>query len=101
LRQDYQKFIDLDTEIIVIGPEDQNDFQAYWLKEKLPFIAIPDRQQNIIKLYGQQIKLLRFGRMPAQFINDKQGRVKYVHYGNSMSDIPSNDEILELIETTH
>ncbi len=97
MRQDYQRFVEKDTEIILVGPEDPHEFQAHWSEEKLPFIGIPDPEQNIIELYGQQVKLLKFGRMPAQFIIDKQGIVRYSHYSNSMSDIPSNDEILELI----
>jgi peroxiredoxin Q/BCP len=30
---------------------------------------------------------------------DRTGRLRFVHYGHSMSDIPSNEEILQLIET--
>jgi peroxiredoxin Q/BCP len=41
--------------------------------------------------------LFKFGRMPAQLIIDKSGLVRYVHYGHSMSDIPSNIEILDLL----
>ena len=35
--------------------------------------------------------------MPAQLIVDKTGIVRFVHYGNSMSDIPDNDELLTLV----
>jgi peroxiredoxin Q/BCP len=49
----------------------------------------------VLKLYGQEIKLFKFGRMPAQVVVDKEGIARFVHYGKSMSDIPSNDEILE------
>ena len=36
--------------------------------------------------------------MPAQVIIDKAGVASYVHYGHSMSDIPKNDELLEILE---
>jgi len=36
--------------------------------------------------------------MPAQMLIDKNGVLRYIHYGHSMKDIPENDEILELIE---
>jgi peroxiredoxin Q/BCP len=36
--------------------------------------------------------------MPAQVLVDKQGVARFVHYGHSMSDIPENAEILELID---
>lgn len=80
-----------------MGPENRQGFQEYWAKEKLPFIGLPDPDHNIIDLYGQEVKLLKFGRMPAQILIDMQGIVKYAHYGQSMSDIPANEEILQLI----
>jgi peroxiredoxin Q/BCP len=36
--------------------------------------------------------------MPAQMLVDKEGILRYVHYGHSMKDIPENSEILELID---
>ena len=61
--------------------------------EDLPFIGLPDPKYLVAKLYGQQVHWLKLGRMSALFAISKQGRVHYRHYGKSMSDIPSNDEI--------
>jgi peroxiredoxin Q/BCP len=36
--------------------------------------------------------------MPAQVIVDKAGIARFVHYGHSMSDIPKNSELLELLD---
>jgi peroxiredoxin Q/BCP len=99
LRQDYEKFVKLDTEIIVAGPEKAEAFKNYWAKEKLPFIGLPDPEHKVLKLYGQEVKLFKLGRLPAQMIIDKSGKVRFVHYGHSMSDIPANEEIINLIET--
>jgi peroxiredoxin Q/BCP len=99
LRQDYEKFIKLDTEIIVAGPEKAEAFRDYWEKENLPFIGLPDPEHKVLKLYGQEVKIFKLGRMPAQLLIDKSGKVRFVHYGHSMSDIPPNNEIISLIET--
>ena len=99
LRQDYEKFVKQDTEILVSGPEDANAFRDYWVKENLPFIGLPDPEHKVLKLYGQEVKIFKFGRLPAQVMIDKSGKVRFVHYGHSMSDIPENKELLELIET--
>jgi hypothetical protein len=48
-------------------------------------------------LYGQQIKLVKFGRMLAQVLIDKSGMARYIHYGRAMSEIPSNAQMLALI----
>ena len=99
LRQDYKKFVELNTEIIVAGPEKAEAFKDYWAKENLPFIGLPDPEHLVLKLYGQEVKLFKLGRLPAQMLIDKSGKVRFVHYGHSMSDIPENKELLELIET--
>lgn len=98
LRQDHEKFVALDTEILVAGPENAESFQKYWAKENLPFIGLPDHEHKVLKLYGQEVKLFKFGRLPAQVIIDKSGKVRFAHYGHSMMDIPENKELLELIE---
>ena len=37
--------------------------------------------------------------MPAQITIDKKGIARFVHYGHDMTDIPANDEILDLLKT--
>ncbi len=97
LRQDYQKFVDLDTEVVIVGPESPKEFQAYFIKENLPFIGLADPTHSVLKLYGQKVNLFKLGRMPAQMIIDKQGFLRFIHYGHDMKDIPQNDEILEIL----
>jgi len=99
LRQDYQKFIQRDTEILVVGPEDAEAFKKYWEKEDLDFIGLPDPEHRVLKLYGQEVKLFKLGRMPAQMIVDKSGMLRFVHYGHAMSDIPSNEELLNAVDS--
>ena len=98
LRQDYLEFVVREAEILVVGPEDQTTFARYWEKEALPYVGLPDPEHRVSKLYGQQVKLLKFGRMPALLVIDKTGQIQYRHYANSMRDIPPNDEILALLD---
>lgn len=98
LRRDYDKFVKLDTEIVVAGPENAEAFKNYWENENLPFIGLPDPEHRVLKLYGQEVKIFKLGRLPAQVMIDKSGRVRFVHYGHSMMDIPENKELLDLIE---
>ena len=97
LRQDYDKFSEADTELLVIGPEGADKFEKYFTENDLPYPGLPDKQHTVLKLYGQEIKIFKFGRMPAQVIVDKAGIARYVHYGHSMQDIPKNDEILGIL----
>jgi peroxiredoxin Q/BCP len=97
LHQDYAAFQARDTEVIIIGPENAEKFKKYWDEHELSFIGLPDPEGSVLKLYGQQVKIFKLGRMPAQMIIDKEGILKYVHYGHSMSDIPDNQELLTLL----
>jgi peroxiredoxin Q/BCP len=97
LRQDYQKFVANDAEIIVIGPEGRKSFARYWDRERLPFVGVPDPDHRIANFYRQQVKLLKLGRLPALVVVDKEGAIQYRHYGESMRDIPDNSEILSVL----
>ena len=98
LRLDYDKFVAQDTIILVLGPEDAKAFANYWQKNGLPFVGLPDPSHSVLKKYGQEIKIFKFGRMPAQVTIDQQGIVRFVHYGHDAADIPDNAEILEVLQ---
>jgi len=80
LRHEYQKFVERDVEVVVVGPEDERAFAEYWRKESLPFVGLPDPSHSVLKLYGQQVKLFKLGRMPAQVLIDKAGVARFVHF---------------------
>jgi peroxiredoxin Q/BCP len=98
LRQDFAEFEKRQTTILVVGPENAATFARYFSEHELPFTGLPDPLHTILDLYGQQINLFKFGRMPAQLLVDKTGMVRCIHYGQNMSDIPSNAEMLALID---
>jgi peroxiredoxin len=98
LRQDHPEFEKRETTILVVGPEDTEAFRRYFQENTLPFTGLPDPEHSVLKLYGQEVNLFKLGRMPAQVLIDWQGMVRYVHYGHSMSDIPANTEILNLLD---
>jgi peroxiredoxin len=99
LRRDILEFKKRNTEVLVLGPENSDAFSKYWAKNDLNFTGLPDPGHSVLKLYGQQIKIFKFGRMPAQLLIDKNGIVRFVHYGHDMTDIPKNSEILSLIDS--
>jgi peroxiredoxin len=98
LRQEYQQIVSRNAEVVVVGPDDEIAFKNYWLKEDLPFVGLADPTHAVASRYGQEVKLLKLGRMPAMMIIDKTRRVRYKHYGGSMSDIPPNREILAILD---
>ena len=98
LRQDFAEFGKRQTTILVIGPENAAAFARYFSEHDLPFIGLPDPAHTVLDLFGQQIKLFKFGRLPAQLLVDKAGMTRFVCYGKDMTDIPTNAEMLALID---
>jgi peroxiredoxin Q/BCP len=101
LRQDYQQFVDRDTEIVVVGPEDRDIFASFWTKEQFSFVGLPDPDHLVASRYGQEVKLLKFGRMPAIMVIDKQGQVLDRHYADNMRDYPANSDLLALLDAAN
>jgi peroxiredoxin Q/BCP len=99
LRQQHSEFTRRDTRIVVVGPEGAGAFADYWRKESLPFIGLPDPKHDVLKLFGQQVKIFKLGRMPAQVLVDRRGVARFVHYGHNMTDIPPNEELLALLDS--
>ncbi len=97
LRQDFEAFSKLFATILVAGPEDAAAFRAYWQKERLPFTGLPGARHEVLDRYGQEVKLLKLGRMPAQFLIDKQSILHFAYYSRSMRDITDNAVILAAI----
>ena len=57
-----------------------------------------DPSKKVVKMLNQEVKLLKFGRMPGMLIVDKQGIISYAYYGDSMSDIPENEILFEVLK---
>jgi peroxiredoxin len=98
LRQDFAEFEKRATAIVVVGPEDSAAFAKYFSEHDLPFIGLPDPAHVVLDLYGQEFKLLKFGRMPAQALVDKTGMVRFICYGKDMTDIPTSAEMMQLLD---
>ena len=98
MRLDYPQFVERKTAVIAVGPDSQQDFKKLWDQNQMPFIGLADPEHVAARLYDQEVTLLKFGRVPAQMIIDKNGVVRYVHYARSMADIPENEDILKLLD---
>ena len=70
LRQEYAAFQERDAEILVVGPENADAFRRFFAEHDLPFIGLPDPDHIVLKRFGQEVRLFKLGRLPAQVIVD-------------------------------
>ena len=82
----------------MIGPEGPRRFRQVWEQERYPFVGLADYRHVVAGSYGQEVKLLKLGRMPAVLVVDKRGLIRFVHFGDNMADIPPNAEVLALLD---
>jgi hypothetical protein len=64
----------------------------------MPFPGCADLGSKVADMFRQEVNIFKFGRMPVEFIIDRSGIIQYLHYGESMSDIPSIDDLINLID---
>jgi peroxiredoxin Q/BCP len=98
LRDEYEKFKSRGVEILAVGPNPPVTFRQYWSKERIPFVGLPDPDHSVARRYRQEVNLFKLGRMPLNCVIDAKGYVRFAHYGRSMSDIPSNEELYHVID---
>ncbi len=67
-----------------------------YAKEEFPIYY--DNNKEVVKKLHQEFKIRKLGRMPALFIVDKEGIIQYAYYSDSMSDIPKNKALFEVLE---
>ncbi|NMC54621.1 MAG: redoxin domain-containing protein [Chloroflexi bacterium] len=98
MSQDHKLFEERGAQILAMGPDGPLGFKRYWAEHEIPFIGMADVKSKMSDRYYQEVNLFKMGRMPAVFVIDRQGMIRYAHYGDSMKDIPENQEILDVID---
>ena len=98
MRDEYDQFTRRGVEILAVGPNPLATFEQYWRNEGIPFIGLPDADHVVASLYRQEVNLFKLGRMPLSCIVDANGYIRYAHYGASMQDIASNEELFQVID---
>lgn len=98
LRRDYHQFVEQNAEVVVVGPDKQDAFVRCWKMYDIPFVGLSDPGHTVSGIYEQEVNWMKLGRMPAIFLVDLAGNIRYAHYGDSMADIPPNSELLSFLE---
>ena len=98
MRDDHPAFLERGAEILAVGPDSREKFVSYWTNENIPYTGLPDPDHRVARMYRQEVNLFKLGRLPLVCVVDKTGRIRYVHYGTSMSDIPSNEVLYGVID---
>jgi len=82
---------------VLVAKEDTGkEFNERVIKNAYPLLLDP--MEDVANAYAQDVKLLKLGRMPALLVIGTDQKITYVHYGESMKDIPTNESVLQFLE---
>jgi peroxiredoxin len=98
LRDEYAEFTRRGADVVAVGPDSAVAFRVYWNAQKMPFVGLPDPGHAVALRYKQEVNIFKLGRMPLVTVVDGRGLIRFAHYGASMSDIPTNAELLDVID---
>ncbi len=98
LRDGYADFTGRGADIVAVGPDSATAFRIYWESQKIPFTGLVDPGHAVAQRYRQEVNIFKWGRMPLVMVLDAAGMIRFVHYAESMSDIHSNQELLDVID---
>lgn len=98
LRDAYEEFQKYNAIIYAILPDNLENAKNFESKFAKIYPIYYDDKKEVNKMLKQEVKTLKFGRMPALLVIDKQGIIKYAYYSDSMDDIPENEELFEVLK---
>ena len=89
LRQDYQRFMDLNTEILVMVPNGPKMIEKHIQKNNTPYRILSDKGLKVAAKYFQVKKFFAVGT-PTVFLVNQKGEILYTFYGKSVQEVPKN-----------
>ena len=95
MRDSHDLYTKAGATVVAVSQDDAEDVTEYFDENNIPFACIPDPEGKLKALYNQHSKM---GPLPAVFVINQQGQLELAHYGESMKDIPTSEELLKLIE---
>lgn len=98
MRQDYDQFSALDTEVVVIAPDTLGNAKSYFSQNPVPFTALVDDTLEVYQKFDVQSRLISLGQRPGLFIIDKTGTVQFAFIGMQQWEIPTNSLVLQTLQ---
>ena len=102
LRHDYQKFSDLNTQVLVMVPNGPKMIERYVTTHDTPYPILSDKNGLVADTYFINIRHtflpgIRQVFKPSVFLVDRKGIIRYSNYLKSYIKEPDNNEVLVVL----
>jgi peroxiredoxin Q/BCP len=98
LRDDHARFEELGVQVVAISAEPAPAGEAYLRGHPLPYPVLVDDDHQVFDAYDVGSKAMSLGQRPALFVIDSEGIIRFDHIGTQQWQIPSDAEVLNLLE---
>ncbi len=95
MQEDYSRFVELDTQILAISVEEPSIGQYVTELLDIAYPILSDPEHQVVDQYGVYNLLGDSVATPSVFVIDTEGVIRWTYVGQSSSDRPSNEMILE------
>ena len=98
MRDDHERFEALGVQVLAISAESARAGETYLKDHPLPYPVLVDPEHTVFDAYDVASKALSLGQRPALFVVDAAGVIRYDHVGSQQWQIPSDEDVLGLLE---
>ena len=97
MRDDIAKFEGAGAQVVAIAPDTAAGVARFTRDSGYPFPLLADEDHAVFDAYDVVSKLMSLGQRPALFVVDSQGVVRFDSIGTQQWEIPTNENVLEVL----
>jgi peroxiredoxin len=97
LRDDIEKFDAARARVVAIAPEDADGVARFVDNNPYPFSLLADEDHAVFDAYDVVSTMMSLGQRPALFVIDRDGIVQFDSIGTQQWQIPTNDNVLAVV----
>ena len=101
MRDDIEEFRSRSATVLAIAPHTPDEIASFTDGNAYPFPLLADPEHQIFDAYDVASRAMSLGQRPAVFVVDRGGTVRFDSVGTQQLQIPSNAEVLAVIDGLH
>ena len=98
MRDDIGRFTEAGARVVAIAPDTLDGVEKFVRDNGYPFSLLADTDHAVFDAYDVVATLMSLGQRPALFVVDRDGVVRFDSIGTQQWQIPSNDNVLAVLE---
>lgn len=97
MRDDIDRFTQAGARVLAIAPDTLDGVEKFVRGNEYPFSLLADTDHAVFDAYDVVSTMMSLGQRPALFVVDREGVVRFDSIGTQQWQIPTNDNVLEVL----